>query len=156
MKRYALGLLALFLAGCATRYGDLGIAGGVQAEPIMPGVYRIIARGNGYTAASTVQDFMLLKAAETTLENGGTHFVIGGVSDQSQAFVYTTPGTLQVSRVGNTAYGSYTPGMSIPVYKPGSDTIITILKIGRGQVPPPAAFDAKLIVQTIGPRVKSS
>ncbi len=156
MKRIAAGLLALSLAGCATRYGELGISGGVQAEPIMPGVYRIIARGNGYTASSTVQDFMLLKAAETTLANGGTHFIIGGVSDRSRSSVHTTPGTMEVTRIGNNAYGTYTPGTSFPIYKPGSDAIITILNVARGQMPPPGALDAKSIAETIGPRVKSS
>jgi hypothetical protein len=36
----------------------------------MTDVYRINARGNVYTSADRVQDFALLKAAETTLAAG--------------------------------------------------------------------------------------
>jgi hypothetical protein len=66
--RLSMALLALaVIGGCATKYQEMGLTGGVTAEPVMTDVYRIVARGNGYTSADRVQDFVLLKAAETTL-----------------------------------------------------------------------------------------
>lgn len=66
------------LASCATKYQEMGFTGGVSAQPVMTDVYRIQARGNAYTGSAAVQDFVLLKAAETTLAAGGSHFLILG------------------------------------------------------------------------------
>src|SRR5690349_18439285 len=98
--------VAIGLAGCATPYtGGMGFAGGVDAEQITSDIYRIKARGNGYTSRSRVQDFVLLKAAETTLAAGKTHFILGGSEDATTQAYFTTPGTMQATRVGNTVYG---------------------------------------------------
>jgi len=53
-------------------------AGGVRASETTDDVRRICGRGNAPTEAATVQDFVLLEAAETTLAAGGTQFVIVG------------------------------------------------------------------------------
>jgi hypothetical protein len=63
-------------AGCATPYQDMGFSGGVLAQQMTANTFRIVARGNGYTGTTTVQDYVMLKAAETAIQNGGTHFVI--------------------------------------------------------------------------------
>jgi len=43
---------------CSSRYQEMGLTGGVTAQPVMTDVYRIVARGNGYTGQATVQDFV--------------------------------------------------------------------------------------------------
>jgi hypothetical protein len=60
------------LVACAIKYQDMGFTGGVAAKPAMTDTYRILARDNGYTAAARVEDFVLLKAAETTLSVAAT------------------------------------------------------------------------------------
>jgi hypothetical protein len=35
------------LGGCATKYQEMGFAGGVAAEPVMTDVYRIVANAYG-------------------------------------------------------------------------------------------------------------
>src|SRR5215204_5230964 len=103
--------LACALTACATPYtGGMGLMGGVAAYPVMTDVYRIEARGNGYTNAARVQDFVLLKAAETTLAAGKTHFGLTSAADASRQGAIETPGTMQATRVGNTITGIYTPG----------------------------------------------
>jgi hypothetical protein len=37
---------ACALGSCATKYQEMGFAGGVTAQPVMTDVYRIQARGN--------------------------------------------------------------------------------------------------------------
>jgi hypothetical protein len=82
--RYLLILpFCLMLVACATRYQDMGFAGGVAAEQMTADTFRIIARGNAYTSGTTVQDYALLKAAETTKEAGGTHFMVISAQDAS-------------------------------------------------------------------------
>ena len=62
--RWATLAMCLVLAGCATKYQEMGFTGGVAAERITADTYRIVARGNGYTGNTTIQDYALLKAAE--------------------------------------------------------------------------------------------
>lgn len=129
--------------------------GGVSAEPVMTDVYRIVARGNGYTSADRVQDFVLLKAAETTLAAGGNYFVIVNETDRTKVAVGQTPGMAQTNVIGNTAVTTYTPGTTYNVVKPGEALIIRVLRIGQGQAPPAGAWPAQDIANNIGPRVKS-
>lgn len=68
--------VAAGVAGCATKYQDMGFAGGVAAQQISADTFRIQARGNAYTNNATVQDYVLLKAAETARSVGASHFII--------------------------------------------------------------------------------
>ncbi len=66
MRPLIIAYLALSLSACATKYQDMGFTGGVSAEQLTADTYRIVSRGNGYTGATKVQDYALVKAAETT------------------------------------------------------------------------------------------
>jgi hypothetical protein len=147
-------LVAATLCGCATKYQDMGFTGGVTAEPVMTDVYRIVARGNGYTSQDRIQDFSLMKAAETTLAAGGSHFVIVDQSNRTKVDVGQTPGIAQTNVVGNTAFTTYTPGTTYNIVKPGEALLIRVLRLRPGETPPPAAFAAQDIVNTMGPRLK--
>jgi hypothetical protein len=142
------------LGGCATKYQEMGLTGGVTAEPVMTDVYRIVARGNGYTSTDRVQDFVLLKAAETTLANGGNYFAILEKSDRTNVDVGQTPGTVQTNVIGNAAFTTYSPGATYDVVKPGEALIIRVLRLHPGQAPPPGAWPAQDLANTIGPRLK--
>jgi hypothetical protein len=146
--------LVLALGGCSTPYQEMGFAGGVVAQQMTANTYRILARGNGYTAGTTIQDYTVLKAAETTKQAGGTHFLIVSAADASSAGYITTPGQARTSVVGNTAYTTYSPGMVHQYMKPGQDVYIRVLTITPGQPPPPGAFSADEIIQFVGSRVK--
>lgn len=132
----------------------MGLTGGVTAQPVMTDVYRIVARGNGYTGQAAVQDFVLLKAAETTLEAGATHFLVLDASNQTDHSVGQTPGFAQTNVYGRTAFTTYSPGATYNITKPGQDTMIRVLRVRQGENPPPGAFPANDIAQTIGPRLK--
>jgi hypothetical protein len=134
----------------------MGLTGGVTAEPVMTDVYRITARGNAYTGSSQVQDFALMKAAETTIATGGTHFIILGETDQTNLSTAQTPGTMQTSVYGSTAFTTYTPGMTYNIVKPGQAVMIQVIRLSPGETLPPGACPAMDIVQTIGPRLKAS
>jgi hypothetical protein len=88
----------------------MGITGGVSAQQMTADTFRIVARGNGSTASTTIQDYTVLKAAETTKEHGGTHFMVISAADASSADQFTTPGSAQTSFVGNMATTTYRPG----------------------------------------------
>lgn len=145
---------ALIVSACATPYQDMGFTGGVASQQMTNNTYRIVARGNGYTAATKVQDYLMLKAAETTLQNGGTHFVIISASDASDTSQIITGGTSHTNFVGNTAYTTHSPSVVSNVFKPGQDAYIRVLNVPVGQQPPQGAISASEIEQFVGPRVK--
>jgi hypothetical protein len=129
----------LVLAGCGTKYQDMGISGGVTAQQITADTFRISAQGNGYTASTTIQDYVLLKAAETTKAAGASYFILVSAADAAQVSYNVT------------APSKYGPGSVDSVVKPGQDAYIRILKPGL-QVP--GAFSADEIIQFTGPRVQ--
>lgn len=141
--------VSFFLVGCATKYQEMGFTGGVEAEQITSDTWRIKSRGNAYTSSATVQDFVLLKAAETTKAAGGNHFILISASDASRVGVVTSPGTATTTVSGNTAFTTVSPGASREYIKPGQDAYIRVLK-----APAPGAFSADEIIQFIGARVK--
>lgn len=153
MRRH-LALLTCMLAACSTPYQEMGFSGGVEAQQITGTTYRIVARGNGYTGGTTIQDYTLLKAAETTRAAGGTHFMIVSSGDASSTGSITTPGHAQTSFVGNTAYTTFSPGSVTEFVKPGQDTYIRVFTVAPGQPPPQGALSADEIMQFVGTRVK--
>jgi hypothetical protein len=97
----------------------MGFTGGVAAQQMTADTFRISARGNGYTSSNTIQDYMVLKAAETTKQAGGSYFVIVSAADASRSNYITTAGHSQTSVIGNTAYTTYSPGSVYNMFKPG-------------------------------------
>ena len=146
-------VVALAASACSTKYHDMGLTGGVAAQQMTADTFRIIARGNGYTSSTTVQDYMLLKAAETTKQAGGTHFLVVSAADASRTNYVATAGRAQTTLVGNTAYTSYTPGSVYGIFKPGQDAFIRVLTIPNGSRPPPGAISADEVIKFVGARV---
>ena len=70
----------------------MGFTGGVAAQQMTADTFRISARGNSYTSTTTIQDYMMLKAAETTKQVDGSYFVIVSAADASRTGYITTPG----------------------------------------------------------------
>jgi hypothetical protein len=146
--------VSLSLMGCATRYQEMGFAGGVTAQQLTADTWRIVARGNGYTGSTRVQDFVLLKAAETTRAAGGKYFVISASQDASRRDTVVTPPSAETTFVGNSAYTTFKPESVNTEIHPGQDTYIQVLRLPPGAQPPPGTLNADEIVQYIGPRLK--
>lgn len=149
-------LIVCALAACSTTYGKMGLTGGVEAMPITNDVYRISARGNGYTDSTTIQDFVLLKAAETALGAGQSSFTILGGQDASSNAYGQTPGTFNSSVIGNNIFTTYNPGYTYDIVKPGQDVNIRVWSPGSKDVLPPNTFNAQQVFDNINPRVKRS
>jgi hypothetical protein len=152
--RWLVALAALLAAACSTQYQDMGFTGGVASQQMTANTFRIIARGNGYTNQTTIQDYMILKAAETTKQAGGTHFMIINSADSSSVGTVVTPGQARTSVVGNTAYTTYSPATAHNFIRPGQDAYIRVFAIAPGAAPPLGAFSADEIITFVGSRVK--
>lgn len=153
MRLLLLGLL-LAIAGCATPYQEMGFAGGVKAAQMTDTTFRISGRGNGYTSSTLINDYVLLKAAETTVQHGYTHFVVVSAADASSSATIVTGGTARTTLVGNTAMTTYTPPVAHNIHRPGEDAFIRVIKPEPGQLPPPGAIAAEEVIRHVGGRVR--
>jgi len=149
MRILGIVVLCAALGGCATKYQEMGFTGGVAAQQITADTWRIQSRGNAYTASSTVQDYILLKAAETTQAAGGTHFQIISAADASRASTLVTPGTSTTTVVGHQAYTTTSPGSVDTIIKPGQDVYIR-----APGAPTQDVYSAAEIIQYTGSRVQ--
>ena len=156
----AFGLAILSLVACATPYQQGGFTGGVRAAALGGDHYRIEATLNAYSSASMVQDYLLLRAAETAQEQGAVGFVIQGAQDASRSGTIVVPGQSTTNAyaygTGNYAYGqastTYTPAQAYNFVSPGGILLITLV---RDPVQPGLQyFNAAEIVAAISPRVR--
>lgn len=154
MRFCAALLVAYLVCGCSTPYQNMGFMGGVEAQQMTRDTFRIVGRGNGYTASTTIQDYVILKAAETTRQTGGTHFAIISASDASSSGHVVVPGQAHTTVMGNMASTTYTPATVHQYVRPGQDVYIRVFTIAQGQHPPRGTFSADEIIQFVGSRVK--
>ena len=80
MKRLVFALIVAIsvLSGClsVTPYQPEGTRGGYTDLPLSEGRYKITARGNDNTDKERVYSIALVRAAELTLQDGKSHFVV--------------------------------------------------------------------------------
>ena len=142
------------VAGCSTSYQNIGFSGGVVAQQITATTFRIVARGNGYTSATAIQDYTVLKAAETAKQAGCSHFAMISSTDASSAGHIVTPGSANTTFGRNTVHTTYSPAEVQSFVRPGQDTYIRVLNIKPGEPTPPGSISADEVIQFVGPRVK--
>lgn len=160
MRSAFVGVALSALVACATPYQEAGMTGGVRAAALGGDVYRIEAGLNGYSSQSMVQDYLLLRAAETALANGAVGFVVLDARDTSGTGTVVIPGqsttNAYVYGSGNYAYGSatttYNPAQVYNFVRPGG---ILMVRLVREPIPTGIQyFNASEIVAAIGPRVR--
>lgn len=167
MRKVLTILAAAALAACATQtpYEPAGPSGyGFADQRIEKDRYRISFRGNSLTSRTEVENALLLRAAEVTLENGYDHFIV--VSDDTETETRTRVTDLG-PRYG--AFGLYGYG-AFPYYARGYGwagyndydvresqryTAIAYIKLGKG--PKPAgqltAYDARQVQENLSATV---
>jgi hypothetical protein len=162
MRNALVAALVCSLAACATPYQESGLSGGVRAATLGGDSYRIEAHLNAYSSQSTVQDYLLLRAAETAQQQGAVGFIILGAQDTSQSGTVVLPGQSTTNAyaygAGNYAYGqsttTYSPSQAYHVVRPGGMMMIQLV---RAPIPQSLQyFNAGEIVTAIGPRVGHS
>ncbi len=140
--------VVIALSGCATSYHSNGFTGGYNETLLAPDVFRIVFRGNGYTAVERVQDFALLRASELTLQRGFTCFAIIDERHSTTISSFTTPGYADTTAYGTgsssgniylnpyggsysgtsslsiTAHTTYTPPQTYVFYKPQTGIMV--------------------------------
>jgi hypothetical protein len=89
---------AALLASCATptpyrpAVGNGFARTGFSDQQIESDRFRVSFAGNSLTSRETVERYLLFRAAELTLDQGGDYFVIADRDTDKQTRTYTTPG----------------------------------------------------------------
>src|ERR1700712_2719982 len=64
---------------------------GYTDRELTPGRFRVTFTGNSVTARDTVENYLLLRAAEVTLASGGTHFLFDERDTRARTTVHADP-----------------------------------------------------------------
>jgi hypothetical protein len=154
-------LFIIILAGCVSPYEKLGLGGGFSDFALTDGTYKISFRGNGYSSAELVQNYLLRRCAEITLQRGYKYFVILGANTSTKRFAWTTPAQIQSNSNGNFSstgngytnniYGNYNQN-TITTINPSQTFIINrytataIIKMLNSNKNYQSALDAEFIL----------
>jgi hypothetical protein len=147
MKGTILGALVLAsVSGCATPYQSNGIRGGYNEVQLDKNVFRVSFQGNAYTAPRKVTDYILLRSAELTLQNGFRYFQVAGLSDETVRTSVPLPATANTTVVGNQASTTITGGGFLGFTFPSASQVIVCYK----EKPQSYAFDAEFLAGSLG------
>lgn len=115
-------LLLSLLASCTTPYQESGFTGGVTSLQLSENSYRIVASGNGFTSAATLDGYALRKASELAIQSGYDSFYFLNENVEQRNSSITTGGTSNtygnVSSNGNiNTTTNYSPPTTTPITK---------------------------------------
>jgi len=167
MARFLLPLLALAaLAGCTTPapYAPRapGQPTGYTDRELATGRYRITFTGNSATPRETVEDYLLLRAAEVTLAAGGSHFMFDSrdTRAQTRTSVIPEPGPYPYGGWGWGGPWRFRPRWGYDPFGPDVDIITTtryeafaeiVLLTPAQAAREPRAINVREIISHLGP-----
>ena len=91
---FAVLVASFLLLGCATAYQPKGWRGGYEDQQLTADTYLVTFSANMYTTTQTVQEYLLYRCAQLTVEKGGDYFL---QIDETTDLRNTT--LVQISRV---------------------------------------------------------
>jgi hypothetical protein len=163
-------VLALSACATATPYGPAGPGNryGYSEQRVGPDRYRVSFAGNSVTAREQVEMSLLLRAAEVTVENGYDWFATVNRSTDRDTRYYASPDPFYNGHYGRfwSPYWRFYRGgywsRWDPFWGPDYDVhqvtryeASADIALGHGTKPvnDPNAFDAREVIQNLGPRV---
>lgn len=174
MRKFGLGLFLIFcLSACvtATPYGPASQGGGFgfAEQQIEQDRFRISFRGNSSTRRETVENSLLYRAAELTLQQGYDYFIVVENETEASRSFYNTA---YPAFYGRYRYGSpfFRSGFGFPYYAYGfgwgvpydayttevrrySAVAFVVMQAGEKPEDNPQAFTARQVLDNLGPVV---
>lgn len=147
---YILSFVVSVFIVCSTPYQRESALGGYSETPYENNIWLVSFRGNGYTGKGQVHDFVILRAAELTLENGYSHFIVINAKNGNEVInLPIMPGSIQtqgtMQKNGNfynyQENSTYQAPQTIPIQKHERSILI---KMGTNEGLFLKGLDAKL------------
>jgi hypothetical protein len=136
MRRFVLVLAALLASACQTAYQPSGLGGGFSESRVDENTWRVSFRGNALTSPDRVEQYLLYRCAEITVQNGFDWFIF---VDRGTAARYTPPSGSGVTAMPG--YRKYRSSAEIRVFK------------GQKPVENLDAHDAREVMKFLGPSI---
>ena len=150
-----LGLLITACTGAPTPYQPAEGGFGYSEQQIEDNRYRVHFAGNSATSRQTVEDYVLYRAAELTVQTGHDWFE---VVDRNTMQEYAGYGASPQVGVGVRSGGNVGVGLSLPVLGGGgagyySATMDILVHKGQKPEQDPAAYDAFAVISRLQPKI---
>jgi outer membrane protein TolC len=151
-------VLGLLLTGCAsapTPYQAAQGGFGYSEQQIEENRYRVSFAGNSATSRQTVEDYLLYRAAELTVQNGHDWFE---VVDRNTVQDYAGYGGSPSFGVGVGGGSNFGVGLSMPMFSGGGSGRYTadmdvLLRDGEKPQENPNAYDAFSVISRLQPKI---
>lgn len=158
----------MLLGACATTtpYAPAANGGdGYSQQKLESDKYRIVFSGNSLTDRVTVENYVLFRAAEVTLESGNDYFImLEDTADITRSFrtTGTSFGGGGFGRRGffyrggfGRGFGGGFGGTSATTRERNEYTIGAIIQVHKGNKPTdnPTAYDARSVIDSLGPSI---
>ncbi len=157
LKAAALFFVAgLALAACttATPYQAANKKGeGFSEFQLEQNKYRIVFSGNTQTSITTVENYLLYRAAEVTLDKGGNYFIVSDEEVNTMRIFRTSGTTFGGSRFGfRRGFGGGFASTTATTRERQEFTVSAIITIHKGKKPSdvPEAFEARQVIAGLG------
>ena len=128
MKKILLITFLFILSNCSTPYQKnsfMGLTGGYKDSQLSHNSFRVVAKGNAFTSLDEVQNIVLMRAAELTVNNNYDVFQIIKSNTRINSSIVSNPGQTITTYTPGQASSSATHGGSIStIKKPTADIII--------------------------------
>jgi len=157
-RRFPLAVALLLLAGCAvpTPYQPATDGYGYREQQLENNRYRVTFSGNSVTPRDTVQNYLLHRAAEVTLESGHDYFTVVDQDLERSTAYYGSgfndfawgPG-FHSRRAFGPGFGNYT-AYPIDSYTAFADIVMADGEKPAGEV---NAYDARDVLRQLGPTI---
>ncbi|MEL6662777.1 MAG: hypothetical protein AAFR33_07215 [Pseudomonadota bacterium] len=162
-----LAAAALMLGACATStpYAPMDGTYGYAEQRIEDDRFRVMFHGNKSTSRETVETFLLYRAAELTVKSGYDHFlVVEQDTDVSRSYRSTghEPSVYGYYHVGYRRFPYYAYGypwsydVTIRERQEFEAHAFIVLREGPKPEDELRAFDAREVMDNLGPRVRQS
>ncbi|HEX6111455.1 MAG TPA: hypothetical protein VFZ10_04050 [Geminicoccaceae bacterium] len=151
-----LGLLLAACAGAPTPYQQARDGFGYSEQQIEENRYRVSFAGNSATTRQTVEDYLLYRAAELTVQTGHDWFQ---VVERNTVQEYSGYGGSPEMGVGVGSGGNFGVGLSFPVLGGGGGSgrytadMDVIVREGEKPQEDPNAYDAFSVISRLQPKV---
>ena len=152
-------ILLLAACGTPTPYQPVTNGFGYAEQPLETGRYRVSFFGNSLTARETVENYLLYRAAELTLDQGYDYFIVAeeDVERNTQyRTTYSDVGAPFGSFYGSRYRGRFRSGLATAVSRPiDSYEAYANILLRRGEKPAdnPQAYDARDVLARLSPTI---